>query len=138
MCKLARAYKKQNYLGCFKDSNSSNLALKDLWRANTTNSSMTTEICIKYCSDLNFDYAATQNSSYCYCHDSYGTFGRENNTCNCDKKCSGDSTQMCGGTNLNSVYELLYTDTCYKTIGWNYWTNKDQTLLDGEFTKCYS
>ncbi len=125
-------------MGCYKDSNSSNLELKDLWRAHTTNSSMSTEYCIKYCSDLNFDYAGTQNTSLCFCHDSYGSFGKENDTCKCDRKCAGDNTQMCGGYSLNSIYEILYIDNCYKTIEPSYWTNKNQALLEGHIAKCSS
>ena len=111
--------------------------LRDLSRAQYDNSLMTTEKCIQFCSDLNFDYAGTQNMTSCFCHDSYGKFGIENSTCNCDKKCAGNNTQMCGGKYSNSLFEVLYIDNCYETIGLNYWTSKNQTLLSGKNHKCH-
>ena len=44
-----------------------------------------------------------QASSYCFCGDSYGSFGEADG---CSLSCHGDSSQTCGGSWRNSVYSL--------------------------------
>ena len=88
-----------HYLGCFADSPSPNslLAYNDL--ANTT------ERCVFTCRADGYSYAGTRASSECSCTNVYGGQGPSNN---CNISCSGNGSEMCGGTAASSVY---YTTT---------------------------
>jgi len=86
------------YVGCFQDS----VNPRDLNDANMTYVDMTAEMCNAYCSQLEFKYFGLQNSSQCFCGNSYGKFGLSNN---CQMSCSGNAQQKCGGNYVNSVYE---------------------------------
>ena len=46
-------------------------------------------------------------SRWCFCGDSYGKFGLASSINRiCDMSCSGDSAQICGGSNANSIYKV--------------------------------
>ena len=53
-------------------------------------------------------YAGMQNHKECFCggysisHDRYGQASQSD----CDRVCHGDTSQMCGGNDRNSVFEL--------------------------------
>lgn len=49
-------------------------------------------------------YAGLQQSKYCHCGDTYGTYG-ESLEQDCSSTCSGNVFQKCGGVMQNSVYE---------------------------------
>ena len=58
-------------------------------------------LCTSACDELQgYMYAGVQFAEHCYCGDSYGRYG---NAANCDKPCSGDASQMCGGAYANNV-----------------------------------
>jgi hypothetical protein len=63
---------------------------------------MTVELCSELCSKRGYRYAGVQFSSWCFCGNRYGTFGKANN---CNMRCSGDSSEICGGSWANSVYK---------------------------------
>lgn len=63
--------------------------------------SMTIQLCIAAARDQGFAYAGLQYSSNCLASNDismYTTAGV------CDMPCSGDSAQMCGAGNTNSIY----------------------------------
>ena len=71
---------------------------------------MTIEICKEFCLDKGFEYAGVQLAYQCFCGN---TSPPERSTCSafadkcynvCDMKCSGNSSQTCGGTWAMNVY----------------------------------
>ena len=46
-------------------------------------------------------YAGVQYGNQCYCGNSFGKYDTADN---CDMACSGDESQMCGGTWANMIY----------------------------------
>ena len=53
---------------------------------------------------LEFKYAGLQAASYCLCGNRFGTYGKRKES-DCKFGCSGDSSQKCGGSWRNSVYQ---------------------------------
>ena len=84
------------YIGCFKDT--SDFDLNGFLERSQSN---TPERCIATCRTKGFKYAAVQYGESCLCGNSYGKYGAADN---CDYKCTGDSSKICGGYNANSVY----------------------------------
>ncbi|MAN65211.1 WSC domain-containing protein [uncultured Hyphomonas sp.] len=85
------------FLGCYRDENDRDLSG---FRVDS-NTSTTPEACQKTCSDKGYKYASVQYGISCMCDNDYGKYGKADN---CDMACTGDKTQMCGGTWANSVY----------------------------------
>ena len=53
---------------------------------------------------VDYKYAALQNSNECWCGNSgYDKYGPGDG---CNLPCQGNKTQICGGANRNSVYEI--------------------------------
>ena len=84
-------------IGCFKDPNNP----YDLDGHLERSSSNTPQRCVEICSARGFAYAGVQYGQSCLCGNSYGKFGPADN---CNMKCTGYSSQICGGYNSNSVY----------------------------------
>jgi hypothetical protein len=103
------------YMGCFKDE-----ATRDLPYNVTTipSSSMQYATCSAACAAAGYKYAGVQDSSYCFCGNTYGKYGTATN---CNMACSGDSGVICGGSYANSVYEAIGGDRAYynSTQGFN-------------------
>jgi hypothetical protein len=84
------------YIGCFKDTTAYDLdGFLERSRSNTP------ERCVETCRAKGFAYAAVQYGESCLCGNSYGKYGAADN---CNYKCTGDSSKICGGYNANSVY----------------------------------
>ena len=90
--------KSVTYLGCYKDQGD-----RDLSGHGFNGSKMTTDRCTSECRSRGFAYAGTQYSKWCFCGNSYGNSGSANN---CNMPCSGNSSETCGGSWANSVYQL--------------------------------
>ena len=88
---------KTGYIGCYKDPNNP----FDLDGFLQRSSNNTPQRCIETCRAKGFAYAGVQYGQSCLCGNSYGKFGEASN---CNMKCTGDSSQICGGYNANSVY----------------------------------
>ena len=87
---------KTGYIGCFKDTPAFDLdGFLERSRSNTP------ERCVETCRAKGFAFAAVQYGESCLCGNSYGKYGAASN---CDYKCTGDSSKICGGYNANSVY----------------------------------
>ncbi|WP_022670342.1 WSC domain-containing protein [Hippea alviniae] len=85
-----------SYLGCFKDGSA-----RDLSGFSVQDSKMSIGKCKDICRKHGFLYAGVQYASWCFCGNYYGKYGKSNN---CNMKCSGDKSQICGGSWANSVY----------------------------------
>ena len=51
-------------------------------------------------------YAGLQGGTDCYCGNAFAMYGKVENMM-CNMPCAGDSTAMCGGSMLNSVYSTM-------------------------------
>ncbi|KAK5007973.1 hypothetical protein LTR16_005791 [Cryomyces antarcticus] len=67
---------------------------------------MTVANCIDYCSAAGYSYAGMEYSSECYCGNTLATdrAPAAGILGNCFMKCSGDSTEYCGGGAALSIY----------------------------------
>ncbi|CAH1776385.1 unnamed protein product, partial [Owenia fusiformis] len=88
------------HLGCYKDTTE-----RDLPHFAGSISTLTPQICIETCRDLNegYRYAGVQNGGQCFCGTSYGKNGSSSG---CNSQCQGDSTQICGGVWANDIYVI--------------------------------
>ena len=87
------------FLGCFKDTpNEALTGYKE------RSESMTISKCMQTCTSKEYKLAALQAGPWCFCgdsgHDIYGTAD------NCDRPCSGNNQETCGGAYANQVYLL--------------------------------
>uniref|UniRef100_A0A1I8JDU5 WSC domain-containing protein n=2 Tax=Macrostomum lignano TaxID=282301 RepID=A0A1I8JDU5_9PLAT len=66
---------------------------------------MTVWKCNNLCKAKKFSYFGLKNGSKCSCGDNYGNSGGAKES-KCNKRCSGNSKDKCGGTATNSVYKV--------------------------------
>lgn len=96
---------KKTYIGCFRDKGDpSGTRGRDLDGLAVSHSTMSVGQCIDLCSKKGFPYAGVQYGSWCFCGDSYGKFGKADN---CNMACSGNASEICGGSWANSVYRVV-------------------------------
>jgi hypothetical protein len=96
------AQQQPGVVGCFRDQGDpSGLRGRDLDGAISHSAQMTGARCVSECANRGFAYAGTQYGSYCFCGNSYGRFGAANN---CDSRCAGNNSEICGGGWANTVY----------------------------------
>lgn len=87
---------KISYIGCYKDTSAFDLdGFLERSRSNPP------QRCIETCRAKGFKYAGVQYSESCLCGNSYGKYGAADN---CNMKCTGDSSQICGGYSSNGIY----------------------------------
>ena len=56
--------------------------------------------------------------AYCYCGNTYGSIGlASSHGLSCNMYCTGNSTQVCGGINANSIYMLGIYMGCFNDNG---------------------
>jgi hypothetical protein len=89
-------------LGCYTDSTTA----RALPVSGPVNGGMTISGCQASCKKLGFAYAGVEYSTECWCGSVIG--GRQTKTYDrdCNMACSGASSQMCGGGNRISIYQL--------------------------------
>lgn len=85
------------YIGCYGDSQTRDLPEA----AYQGNGSATVESCISACQSAGYKYAGAQDSTQCFCGNSYGAYGPSSS---CSVTCPGSSVETCGGSWANSVY----------------------------------
>ena len=85
----------------------------DPWAAGIfkgSRSDMTPQLCQRLCTG--YHYAGVQWYSECWCGDILSRFDLRPDS-ECDTPCSGDSSQMCGGSWHNSIYFVPPNLGCY-------------------------
>ena len=98
-----------NYLGCFADS----AALpedRDLVGLFSYGKKASRQLCAEFCSEYYF--YGLQFGSECYCSNEFGRYGQVSES-QCNMPCNRDSSHICGGTNVNSVYR---TNSIKRTV----------------------
>ncbi|XP_077866480.1 uncharacterized protein LOC144354689, partial [Saccoglossus kowalevskii] len=117
-----------DYIGCFRDKSARALEFQaDL------GSDMTIDLCINACGPHG-NYAGVQYSSQCFCGDDYDEYGALDES-SCNMKCTGDSSEICGGTWANAVYKSreptyigCYVDTSSRALsGYSYSDGSNMT-----------
>ncbi|PMD28773.1 WSC-domain-containing protein [Hyaloscypha variabilis F] len=88
-----------SYVGCWAEPLDGSRALTDAFEGTEE---MTVETCAAFCHT--FPYFGTEWSSECWC--GYNLTGGSAST-GCDYTCAGDSTELCGGSRLLSLYQNL-------------------------------
>ncbi|KAL7423501.1 hypothetical protein Q5752_001081 [Cryptotrichosporon argae] len=90
-----------NYVGCYsRDTNSA---------TSTTYAALTTQWCTSYCGTRGYPYSAPDAGNYCFCYAQLPTLLSVES--NCATKCAGDPTEICGGSNMLSVYKTNTTSS---------------------------
>jgi len=90
-----------NYLGCFRDKKIP--PSERMLGTNIKNDNAMTQFwCVSLCRNNNHRYAGVQFGRECWCGNSIGRHGRANN---CNMRCRGNSSQFCGGSLANNVFD---------------------------------
>jgi cytoskeletal protein RodZ len=118
-----RENEKPAYIGCYKDTSAYDLdGFLERSRSNTP------ERCIATCRAKGFKFAGVQYSESCLCGNSYGKYGAADN---CNMRCTGDSSQICGGYSSNGVYSTgVGDDKPVETVKNTSKNSEEQQLID--------
>ena len=65
---------------------------------------MTVQMCLSICAKKGFRYSGLEWGYECYCGDEESDYFQWTWPDLCDNQCTGDSTQICGGSNALSLY----------------------------------
>eukprot|EP00918_Siedleckia_nematoides_P019765 GHVU01042084.1.p2 GENE.GHVU01042084.1~~GHVU01042084.1.p2 ORF type:complete len:511 (+),score=113.25 GHVU01042084.1:155-1534(+) len=97
--------------GCFRDEAAGETTEDGTKRGDmphaksaATDANLTVESCVGYCLSRGYSYAGLQRGGHCSCSYDAPSWTKLLATAECDKACTGNSRQMCGGEMKNSVY----------------------------------
>jgi hypothetical protein len=93
---LQYLFRPNGAFGCMQD----NPQARDLSGSMSQSMTMTNAQCRSQCNAGGFVFAGTQNSSQCFCGNTFGQYGLSNA---CTMGCSGYNGEVCGGPLANSV-----------------------------------
>lgn len=91
------------YLGCYPDARKRDLPHRLRVR------DLTPALCVLACKKKRFQYAGLQDGGRCFCGHQYGQRGKRLPERRCNKACTKDKKQTCGGRWVNSVYSTGHT-----------------------------
>ena len=92
---------------CFRDSGDENRILGE---ANERNKLNTIQNCISFCFLYDFSYAGVGNEDQCFCGKNPPTQDPISDS-ECNSKCPGDQTKICGGDLAINVYSVPAAST---------------------------
>ncbi|PMD48803.1 WSC-domain-containing protein [Hyaloscypha variabilis F] len=110
------------YAGCFSDTGSTD-ALE--YRSELDFNNMTIEACVDFCKGNDFRYAGLEYYGECFCGATVG--GSLSAQSECNAPCTGNSSEICGGTSYISIYQ----DTTFPAVN-------DSVITDYNYVGCYS
>lgn len=92
------------YVGCYTEATKG----RALASANTVDKKkMTVEACSKFCTSKGYAYMGLENGQECYCNNAGPSGGsRKVAEKQCNMKCTGASSQLCGAKNRLNVYKI--------------------------------
>ncbi|KAF9495858.1 hypothetical protein BDN71DRAFT_1390602 [Pleurotus eryngii] len=90
------------YAGCFVDSSNARI----LNGGSTTSSTLSVNSCISSCSARGFVYAGTEYGKECWCGSDLASGATRAAESDCKMTCSGQASDICGGSNRISLYRL--------------------------------
>ena len=104
------AIQKWEYLGCGTD-NVSDRAMNGSW---TYNDYMTVEICVDYCNNRGFAYAAPENGNECFCNNNLNPkyAPKDGIMGSCSKPYVGNANEICGNANAMNIYHKCSATSC--------------------------
>lgn len=65
------------------------------------------ERCNSLCAPLGYKYFGLQAGHACFCGNSFGSMGAAPHESDCSARCRANQTEICGGADFNSVYEVV-------------------------------
>ena len=65
------------------------------------------ERCNSLCAPLGYKYFGLQAGHACFCGNSFGSMGAAPQESDCSARCRANQTEICGGADFNSVYEVV-------------------------------
>ncbi|KAJ3716745.1 WSC domain-containing protein [Lentinula guzmanii] len=65
---------------------------------------MTLETCVAFCSSVDFIFAGVEFAQECYCDSTIQIPGVPSDLADCDLSCSGNSSELCGGSDNILIY----------------------------------
>lgn len=89
------------YQGCYTDNDANG---RSLTAQQPDSQKMTVESCIAQCSSLGYHIAGLQYSSQCFCDNYIHNSPSLVPDSQCNMACAGNSSEMCGAGNRNSIY----------------------------------
>lgn len=108
------------HLGCYKDKENDRDLTEHIWNSETN----TVETCMTACREQGYRFAGLQNGKDCFCGNNVHRKHGKGEDCN--KHCTGNGGQLCGGEQSNNVYRVPKDPRylgCYEgnfnTILWN-------------------
>ncbi|KDQ33034.1 glycoside hydrolase family 71 protein [Pleurotus ostreatus PC15] len=90
------------YAGCYVDSSNARI----LNGGSTTSSTLSVNSCISSCSARGFVYAGTEYGKECWCGSVLASGAARAAESDCKMTCSGQASDICGGSNRMSLYRL--------------------------------
>lgn len=104
------AIQKWEYLGCGTD----NVSDRAMNGSRTYNDYMTVEICVDYCNNRGFAYAAPENGNECFCNNNLNPkyAPKDGIMGSCSKPCVGNANEICGNANAMSIYHKCSATSC--------------------------
>ncbi|KAF1951711.1 WSC-domain-containing protein, partial [Byssothecium circinans] len=115
------------YSGCYFDAIYYRVLPVDFYH-HTASYNVTAEICTKFCASWNYNFAGLKSGERCYCGNS---LLEQSGTTGCSLPCSGDESQVCGGSDRLTVYTNLVTfsgGSDWTSLGCFYDKKKARTL----------
>ncbi|KAK9413595.1 hypothetical protein SUNI508_11804 [Seiridium unicorne] len=91
-------------LGCYSDQSNARTLLTSMNVASNT-----VEKCQAACVSGGFNYSGTEFGSQCFCGSTISNGGAQVDSSGCNKTCTGNSTETCGGSGTLSVYVITPT-----------------------------
>lgn len=85
------------YLGCFVDTTPRVLNSKQ-----KQDGAMTVQMCEAFCKG--YKYYGLQMASYCFCGNTFAVNSKSRPESDCNNKCAGNKSQICGAVASNSLY----------------------------------
>ncbi|PAA61330.1 hypothetical protein BOX15_Mlig006903g1 [Macrostomum lignano] len=86
-----------HYVGCYRDAGNRDLSVL------ASRGSMSVGKCNHVCTSRHFRFFGVQARKECWCGNSYGKYGAKPSR-DCRDRCSGKSSEICGGRWRNSIY----------------------------------
>jgi hypothetical protein len=117
------------YYGCFFD----NAGGRDLSGSSQTTATNTPGTCIAFCNGKGYRFAAVEFGDQCFCGSSYGMYEP---SAGCTQACPGNSSQICGGSDAESVYETSFLGCFGDTAGSRDLSGLSQTMSSNTPASC--
>ncbi|XP_074646462.1 sialate:O-sulfotransferase 2-like [Tubulanus polymorphus] len=92
----------RKYVGCYKDSHKRDMIASGA----RDRKGMTVGKCITICKGKGYRFAGLQFSWQCFCSNRVGYNGPAEES-ECNKRCTGNRREICGGSWRNSVYSTM-------------------------------